>query len=161
TQEITRAGACPTCGAGSVSSGAFGDHRVYLAGGNGRINGQGYAGTVNALDPTNGHFEWQHGSSGLVIGALAYANGLVFVSAGQVFEALDAKTGHVVYSYDTGSQMYSGPSLSNGYVYAANTAGKLFAFRTGDPIKVSSDRTCPDGSTCQDIGAVATHGGEK
>ena len=160
-REITKAGACPTCGDGSVSSGAFGGGRLYLAGGNGQIGSQGYPGTINALDPATGRFIWQHGASGLVIGALAYANGLVFASGGSVLEILDASTGRTLYAYDTGAQIYAGPSVSDGYVYTGNTAGKVFAFRVGTPIEPAKDTACPNRASCQDIGAVAIPGKER
>ncbi|MBV9613922.1 MAG: PQQ-binding-like beta-propeller repeat protein, partial [Ktedonobacteraceae bacterium] len=71
SQQIDIGGSCPQCGDGSASSAAFGNNTLFLAGGNSVINGQGYKGSVSALDPATGNFKWQHGASGQVIPALA------------------------------------------------------------------------------------------
>ena len=161
SQTISEGGDCPTCGESSVSSGAYGAGRLYLAGESGQIGTQGYPGTVNALNPDTGKFLWQHPTSGPVIGALAYANGLVYVSAGNVFEVLDASSGQTVYSYDTGSGLYSGPSISNGYVYVGTLDGRMLAFNLGSaPTTPPADANCPSGWTCQDVGNVGAKGSE-
>jgi outer membrane protein assembly factor BamB/regulation of enolase protein 1 (concanavalin A-like superfamily) len=159
-QAIAVGGFCPTCGVSSVSSGAFGGGRIYLSGAGGVINGQGFPGTVRALNPATGAYLWQHGTSGSVIGALAYANGLVFVGAGSVLEVLDAATGNVIYSYETGAQIYSGPSVANGMVYTANVTGRVYAFNLGSLPIPAADPNCPSGFTCQDVGGPAPAGSE-
>src|SRR6266705_1775781 len=67
TTPIAIAGICPHCGNGSVSSGAFGNGTLFLAGGKMVIHGRGYKGSVNALDPATGKYRWQHGAPGAVI----------------------------------------------------------------------------------------------
>ncbi len=67
--QIATGGACPACGAGSVSSGAFGGGRLYIAGGNTTINGVSFQGSVDALNPSTGAFLWQHGTNGIVLAA--------------------------------------------------------------------------------------------
>jgi outer membrane protein assembly factor BamB/regulation of enolase protein 1 (concanavalin A-like superfamily) len=160
-QSIAQGGQCPTCGQSSVSSGAFGQGKLYLGGGDGVINGTGYPGTVSALNPSNGKYLWQHAAPGIVIGALAYDNGMVFDGGGSVLEVLDAGTGTRLYSYDTGSQIYAGPSIANGIIYTGNVAGTVTAFAepsvTPPP---PPDPNCPAGFTCQDIGNPSPSGSE-
>jgi polyvinyl alcohol dehydrogenase (cytochrome) len=71
TKTVALSGTCPQCGDASVSSGAFGNGTLFLAGGSTTINGKGYRGVVRALNPANGNFLWQHGESSPVIPALA------------------------------------------------------------------------------------------
>ncbi|OLE06459.1 MAG: hypothetical protein AUG82_03370 [Ktedonobacter sp. 13_1_20CM_4_53_11] len=84
TQQVAIGGTCPQCGDGSASSGALGNGKLFLGGGNMIINGRGYKGSVNALDPATGKYLWQHGAPGAVVPALAYANSLVIDGAGPV-----------------------------------------------------------------------------
>lgn len=162
TQQIAIGGDCPTCGESSVSSGAFGDGTLFMAGNTGVINGVGYPGTVRALNPSNGDFIWQHGAPGSVIGALAYDNGMVFDGGGDYLEVLDATTGQRLYSYDTGSQIYAGASIADGIVYVGNTAGQVDAFSepASPPPPPPPDQNCPSGFTCQDIGSPSPAGSE-
>jgi outer membrane protein assembly factor BamB/regulation of enolase protein 1 (concanavalin A-like superfamily) len=159
-QNIAVGGDCPTCGVSSVSSGAFGGGQLYLAGNLGEINGTEYPGTVRALNPATGAYIWQHGAPGSVIGALAYDNGMVLDGAGSVLEVLSAATGARLYSYDTGSQIYAGPSVANGIIYTGNTAGKVtaFALPSTSPGSPPPDPNCPSGFTCQDIGSPTPAG---
>ncbi|MEY9967468.1 outer membrane protein assembly factor BamB [Streptacidiphilus sp. MAP12-16] len=158
---IAVGGTCPTCGQSSVSSGAFGGGALYLAGATGAINGVEYPGTVRALDPATGGYLWQHAAPGMVIGALAYDNGLVLDGGGSVLEVLDANTGNRLYSYDTGTQIYGGPSVAGGIIFTGNTAGQVVAF--GLPASTTTppaDPSCPSGFTCQDIGGPTPAGVE-
>jgi outer membrane protein assembly factor BamB len=119
---VAEGGACPTCGESSVSSGAYGGGRLYLAGETTTINGVGYPGSVRAVDPTTGNPLWAHPTTGPVLGALTYANGVVYASSGSIFEALDAATGQRLFSYDMGSDLYSAPTVAGGRVYVGNLA---------------------------------------
>jgi outer membrane protein assembly factor BamB/regulation of enolase protein 1 (concanavalin A-like superfamily) len=159
--NVAVGGDCPTCGVSSVSSAAYGAGRLYVAGNLGSINGTEYPGTVRALNPANGAYLWQHAAPGSVIGALAYENGMVIDGGGSVLEVLDAATGARLYSYDTGSQIYAGPSVANGIIFTGNTAGQVVAF--GLPSSVTTppaDPNCPSGYTCQDIGGATPAGSE-
>ena len=161
-QSIAIGGDCPTCGQSSVSSGAFGGGTLLMAGGSGVINGVGYPGTVRALNPATGAYLWQHAAPGNVIGALAYDNGMVFDGGGSVLEVLDAQTGQRLYSYDTGSQIYAGPSIAEGMVFTGNTAGVVTAFGLpSSPTLLRLTRICPSGFTCQDIGSPTPAGTEQ
>ena len=161
-QNIAVGGDCPTCGISSVSSAAFGDGQLYMAGNLGNINGTEHPGTVRALNPATGAYIWQHAAPGSVIGALAYDNGMVIDGGGSALEVLNATTGARLYSYDTGSQIYAGPSVAGGVIYTGNTAGQVLAFAlpSTPPGNPPPDPNCPSGYTCQDIGAAVPAGSE-
>src|SRR5256884_1764289 len=160
TTPIAIAGTCPQCGDGSVSSGAFGNGTLFLAGGNMVINGRGYKGSVNALDPATGKYRWQHGAPGGVIPALAYANGLVFDGAGPTLEVLDASSGTRLYSYTTGGYLYAAPSVANGQIYTGGTDNHVYAFGLATPTTPPADPNCPSSWTCKDIGNPTPAGTE-
>ena len=150
-QQIAVGGDCPTCGEGSVSSGAFGNGLLYMAGGNTTINGVAAAGSVRALNPSTGAIIWEHADAAPVIAALAYGNGLVFAGAGPTFEVLDAASGTQLWSYATRGDIYGAPSIANGIVYAGSTDRAVYAFGLA---------VCPAGWTCADIGNPAPQGGQ-
>src|SRR2546429_6090833 len=162
TTPIAIAGTCPQCGDGSVSSGAFGNGTLFLGGGNSVINGHGYKGSVNALDPATGKYRWQHGAPGAVVPALAYANGLVIDGAGPVLEVLDASSGTRLYSYRTGGALYAAPSVSNGQIFTGGTDDNVYAFGlpATTPLPPPPDPNCPSGWSCQDIGNPTPAGSE-
>ncbi|MEA2645642.1 MAG: hypothetical protein QOE92_725 [Chloroflexota bacterium] len=145
-------GDCPTCGDGTVSSGATANGLLFLGGGNQVINGRGWQGAVQALDPATGAFVWQHGTSSPVVAAMAYANGLIFDGAGATLEVLDATNGTRLYSYRTGATIYGSPAVAGGQVYAGSVDGRLYAFGLQPPPPPPSDPGCQPGFTCQDIG---------
>ncbi|HLV99503.1 MAG TPA: PQQ-binding-like beta-propeller repeat protein [Ktedonobacterales bacterium] len=159
-QQIAIGGDCPTCGQSSVSSGAFGGGRLYLAGETTTINGRGYQGSVRALDPATGNILWEHGTTGPVIGALAYTNGLVIDGAGDMLEVLDAATGKRLYSYELDAGIFSPPSISQGQIFIGSEAGTVYSFSLGTPITPPADPHCPNGWTCQDIGNPTPAGTE-
>src|SRR5262249_751438 len=68
--------------------------------------------------------------------------------------------GQTVYSYDTGTGLYSGPSIANGYVYFGTLDGRMMAFNVGSATTPPADPNCPAGWTCQDVGNVASAGTE-
>ncbi len=116
----------------SVSTGAFGDGRLYQAGGNTLIAGKGYEAAVRALDPATGKVLWAHGITGIgtgsIIGPVAYINGVVMCGAGNIFEVFDAASGTVLYSYETGNHIYAAPSISHGQIFIGSTDGNLYSF---------------------------------
>ncbi len=158
--QVAVSGICPTCGDGSVSSMAFAQGLLYAAGGNTTINGVGYPGAVRAVDPGTGNVVWARGLASPVIPALAYDNGMVFAGAGKYLEVLDAATGNVLSSYQTGAVTYSPPSVSNGTVYMGSGDGTVFAFAPVTPTTPPVDASCPTGWTCQDVGSPAPAGSE-
>lgn len=149
---VAIAGVCPVCELSSVSSNAFAQGTLYVAAGNSTIAGRNYRGSVDALDPTTGAFLWRHGSiDGPIIGALAYANGLVVDGGGPDMEVLDATTGTRLYSYNTKSQIYAAPVVSHGQIFVGSTNGTLYAFGLGTATS-SFNTTCVQGWSCQDVG---------
>lgn len=162
-QQIATGGDCPEpCGEGSVSSGAFANGKLFLAGEDTLINGVGYKGSVRALDPGTGKFLWQHGTVGRVIGALAYGNGIIVDGAGPVLEVLSAQTGDRLFNYTTGGTLYAAPSIAEGQIYVGGVDGNVYAF--GLPNKTvqppPTDSYCPKNWTCQDIGGSTPKGSE-
>jgi outer membrane protein assembly factor BamB len=160
--NIGTVGDCPECGDGSVSSGAFGNGMLYLAGGNTIINGVGYVGSVRGIDPATGKFLWQHGDQGIVLGALAYTNGLVMDDSGSTFEVLNAANGQRLFSYQTGGLMYGAPSIAENKIFFGSSDGNLYALGLpgSPPAQPPGDANCPNGWTCQDIGAPGAAGSE-
>jgi outer membrane protein assembly factor BamB len=57
------------------------------------------------------------------------ANGVVYVGSydNKVY-ALNARTGAKLWSYATGSSVYSSPSVVNGMVYIGSDDDKIYAF---------------------------------
>ncbi len=162
TKVITQPGSCPQCGDGSASSGTFGNSTLFFAGGNSVINGQGYRGSLNALDPGTGSFRWQRGEPGQVIPGLVYSNGLIIDGTGSTLEVLDASTGTRLYSYTTGGLLYAAPSVVNGQIFTGGVDGNVYAFGLPNPLPPPPppDPNCPSSWTCQDIGSPTPSGSE-
>jgi hypothetical protein len=154
-RQIARGGECPECGDGSASSSAFGNNTLYVAGGVTTINGTSYMGAVRALDPASGAVRWEHGASGTVVAALAYADGLVVDGAGATLEVLDASTGTPLYSYATGGAIYGAPSIANGEIFAGSTDGNVYAFGLGGAAVTATPTTGATG-TATDTPVVPT-----
>lgn len=161
-QLIDIAGMCPICEQSSVSSDTIGQGRIYVAAGDSNIDGVNYRGSVQALDPTTGKFLWSHATTGSVIGALVYTNGLVIDGAGPDLEVLNATTGTRLYSYETGGSIYASPSVSRGQIFIGSSDGRLYAFGLPSAASApsSSDADCPTGWSCQDIGNPILVGSE-
>ncbi|MCI4368129.1 MAG: PQQ-binding-like beta-propeller repeat protein, partial [Thermoplasmata archaeon] len=128
TDRIAKAGSCAGCGDGSASSATFNGSVLFAAGGSTTIGGVGYRGSVRAIDPVTGAFRWEHGAPGPVLGALAYANGLVIDGAGPTLELLSAATGAVLYSTVLPAPIDGAPSVSNGCLFVGDAAGDVEAF---------------------------------
>lgn len=95
---------------------------------------------VRAIDPLTGQIRWQHemetGSHRLGLGGiLSVAGDLVFAGSDRVFYALDARTGAVLWKFNTGGPIVAAPItyMSNGKQYVAIAAGRsLIAFALDD-----------------------------
>jgi len=159
-QYIAVGGDCPLCGLGSISTGVFAENRLYLAGEDTMINGYGYQGSVRAFDPTTGKILWQHKSTGPILGALTYSNGMIFDTAGNVLEILSAQDGSRLASYTLDGQIYDAPTVSHGQVIIGDTDGNVYDF--GLPISTngvaSTSTRCSGNLTCWDIGMPSTRG---
>ena len=143
-QQVAVGGDCPTCGQGSVSSAAFGNGLLYVAGGNTTINGVEVQGSVRALDPATGAIVWEHPEPSPIIAAVAYTNGLVMAGSDANLEALDAVSGAALWSFGA-------PSIAGGMVYAGSVDQAVYAFGL---------EGCPSSWTCADIGNPTPAGGE-
>ncbi len=142
-RQIARAGPDPESGDSSASSAAYGGGRLYVAGGGTTINSVSFGGNVRALDPATGNVLWQKGTAGIVLPALAYANGVVFDGQGSTFEARDASSGAVLYNYVTGGALWGAPSISNGRVFTGSTDDSEYAFSLNPTIDSDGDG-CPN-----------------
>ncbi len=166
-RQISFAGTCPVCGEGSVSSGAFGNGTLYMAGGHTIINGVGYPGSVRAIDPATGKYLWEHGVPDPIVPALVYTNGLIIDGEGPTLEVLDARSGIRLYSYEIGGDqryngdgIYAAPSVSHGEIFIGALDGNVYAFGLGNSPTPASDPQCPRGLSCQDIGNSRVQGSE-
>lgn len=65
---------------------------------------------VRAVDPTTGEVHWEYRNPATQVGGLlSTAGGVVFGSEGQNFFALDAKTGHALWTVGTGGRIVAAP----------------------------------------------------
>ncbi|KAK0583860.1 hypothetical protein LWI29_004146 [Acer saccharum] len=77
------------------------------------------------MDARNGKILWSIAdpSNALAFGPVTLANGVLFAGSthgkGPIY-AMNAKTGKVLWSYDTGGTVYGGMSVSNGCIYIGN-----------------------------------------
>ena len=156
-QQTGRGGECPPCGDGSVSSGAFAQGMLYMAGGYTTIHGIGDPGAVRAIDPATGKYQWEHAVPHPIVPALSYANGLIIDGEGATMEVLDAATGSRLYSYETENTLYGPASVSRGIIYMGSTDGYLYAFGLHNSTP-SSGSGCLRESLCQEIDTLRVSG---
>ncbi len=149
---------CTTCADPHISSAAFGNGLLYVAGGKTLINGVGYKGVVRALDPATGKYIWEHGDPAPIVSSLAYVNGLVIASEGNDLELLDAKTGARLYNYEIGTGIEAPASLSHGQIFVGALDGYLYSFGLKPPSELASDAHCPASWFCQDVGNPRARG---
>ena len=121
--SIAAASDCPQCG-GNIAPAAFDGSRLYVAGG--RANG--CAGTVNALNPATGAFEWRHCLNAPVLGAVTVFPGVVVVGAGRQVYAVNASTGASLYTYSGSGIFWGPPTVAEGMLFEGNQNGQLLAF---------------------------------
>ncbi len=111
-----------------VSPGTFMNGILYFASTTTTIKGKSYPGSVRAFDPNSGKILWQHGTQGIVFGALASANGILIVNGGSIMEVLNAATGDLLYSFNTTTTIWGGATVSNGKIFVGSTNGYVYAF---------------------------------
>src|SRR6266702_4563021 len=131
--QVATGGNCPQCGNGSISPSAWDGHNLYIGGGNTTISGSSCMGSVRKVNPDNGSYLWQHCmGNGPVLGSVtATASGVVAASQGNTVIVMDASTGATVarlHDSLTGSQLYGGPSISNGVLFVGNIDGNIYAY---------------------------------
>jgi outer membrane protein assembly factor BamB len=170
--QIAIGGDCPTCGDGSIASGAFANGVLYYAGGHQVVNGRGSGGTINAINPTTGAVLWTHQTEGPVIGAVAYVNGEVAYGQGNTFEVVNAANGQLLYSYVLPGPTYSAVSVARSQFYIGDINGSVYAFGIPGtpPPPPPPDPNCPatlnagnpaaGPVTCQDVRSPGIAGSE-
>jgi outer membrane protein assembly factor BamB len=117
---------CPQC-AGNIAPAAFDGSRLYVASG----SANGCAGTVDALNPANGSFEWRHCLSAPDLGAVTAFPGVVVVGAGSQISAVSSSTGASLYTYYGSGTFWGPPSVAEGMLFEGNQNGQLLAFAPG------------------------------
>ena len=127
--HIAIGGTCGECGAGIIAPAAYDGSTLYIAGG-APPGGNGNKGVVDGFDPNALDTPlWIHGTSGILLGAVTAAPGIVVVSEGNQVLILNAHTGDTVATLPPSTGMYyAAPSISHGVLYAADTAGLLTAY---------------------------------
>jgi outer membrane protein assembly factor BamB len=127
TVRIADGGPCPQCGSGDISSGAFNGDTLYLAGPNATIKGRNYAGSVDAVSPATGHFLWRYGTSGYVLAAVSYNNGLVVAGSGSTLLVFDAVRGVPILNFTTGGVIFGPAAIANGCIFFGSTDFNAYA----------------------------------
>jgi outer membrane protein assembly factor BamB len=132
--RIAQAGTCPNCGYGSVSTPAFADGRLFLAGGKTTLNGRVCGGAVRAVDPGTGQMLWSRGLRSTVLAALTAKNGMVVVAESDgTLSVLRARTGALLYRNRLPARagpaaILGAPTIADGTLYVGGGDGTLHAF---------------------------------
>jgi outer membrane protein assembly factor BamB len=129
-RPISVAGDCPNCGAGSVSTGAFGGHRLFYAGGRATIRKNVYPGSVRAIDPRTGRLLWSRGLSGPVLAGLVRAHGKLFVAATSGLFVLRLRDGAVLHkNLVPNTRLWNTPLVDKWRVIIGTVSGDIRAYR--------------------------------
>ena len=118
-------------GENNVASSAWDGARLYEAAGSTTINGATCAGSLRALDPASGVFQWQDCLTADVLAPVTVVQGLAEIGSGTSFMLVNTKTGKQLFSFldKSATSHFEGPgSISNGVLYHGNTDGYLYAF---------------------------------
>lgn len=93
------------------------------------MNGQSCGGSLNALNPASGAFEWQDCLGGSVLSAVVEVPGIVVTGSGTHLLIANAATGRSLFDYNSGGALFYGaPTVSNGMVFSVDYSGNLLAF---------------------------------
>jgi outer membrane protein assembly factor BamB len=95
-------------------------------------------GMIGAFDiNSNGTKKWEYRTGGdhpAIPGSPAVADGKVFVGAvDHKIYAFNAKTGSVIWTYETGDVVRSSPVIADGRLYVGSTDGNVYAFAYDQP----------------------------
>lgn len=132
-RRVAYGGGCPDCGRSAISPSAYNGRDLFAGGEKGKVGTSLCAGNVRELRPSNGGNLWIDCLSGPVLGAVTAVPGVIFVGAGNTFQAISMSTGAMLWTFKdtaTGSDFYGPAAISNGVVYVGNMDGKLYAFHT-------------------------------
>jgi outer membrane protein assembly factor BamB len=90
--------------------------------------------TLYALKATTGVRLWSYTASPLdYLGNVAITNGVAYVTSNNYnlntykISSLNSNTGRLIWSYDTGGEIYTSPAVGNGIVYIGTFDDKLYA----------------------------------
>jgi len=133
----------------NVAPVAYGDGLLYAGGAKTTILGVNYSGSIRALYPSNGTAKWVNPESADVLGAPAYANGILVAAVGDQIQVLNATTGALLWSYTALNPCVSAPAIARGVIYVGCTDAEIYAFTTSThSLKVMASPTQgPVGST--------------
>jgi outer membrane protein assembly factor BamB len=131
--ELSIGGGNPPGGQGSISSAAFDGTAVYVAAGNTTLDGGvGVTATITAFDPGTGSVIWQQPANGVILGALAVANGLLVDASGDDLEVRSTADGTILFSAqldtDPNVTLSASPTIANGVIYEGSGSGTLYAY---------------------------------
>lgn len=132
-RKVSYGGGCPDCGRSAISPSAYNGKDLFAGGEKGVVGKTLCSGDVRELRPSNGGSLWVDCLTGPVLGAVTAVPGVIFVGAGNTFEAITMNTGAPLWTYrDTtaGSDFYGPAAISNGVLYVGNMDGNLYAFDT-------------------------------
>lgn len=130
--------------AGIIASPVIHKDHVYIAIGRNPEHGA-MPGKLWALKPkgsgdlTGKISVWMRGGDdfSLTLSTVAIADGLIYaVDLNGIFNALDAKTGEVVWQHDTFANIWSSPLVADGKVYLATEEGDVFVYKHGREKKI-------------------------
>ena len=132
-RQVAVGGACPQCDQGTISTAGWDGYLLYVGGGETyATNGAHCAGSVRALNPSNGATIWERCfQEGPVLGAIVYRNGLLVIEEGNFVLALNWGNGTTRYQAvnPNGGQFWSTPTLTSAAIYVGSMDGYLYSFR--------------------------------
>jgi len=115
----------------TIATSAWDGTRLYVAGHNTEILGKACEGSIRAINPGTGAFEWSDClSGGAAEPAVTEIPGVVFESIGSILYGVAPKTGAILFQFqDTSFHWFFSPAMvSGGGLYIGNSDGKLFKF---------------------------------
>jgi len=115
----------------NVSSSAWDGSQLYISAASTTIHGSLCAGSLRALKPASGAFNWEDCLSADVLGPVTAVPGVAEVGSGTSFILVGTQTGTQLFSFhdtSTGSQFIGPGSIANGVLYHGNIDGYLYAF---------------------------------
>jgi polyvinyl alcohol dehydrogenase (cytochrome) len=115
----------------NVSSSAWDGSQLYISAASTTINGSMCAGSLRALNPASGAFNWEDCLAADVLGPVTAVPGVAEVGSGTSFILIDTQTGNQLFSFQdtsTGSQFMGPGSISGGVLYQGNADDYLYAF---------------------------------
>lgn len=122
----------------------------------GSLESQGGGGAVFAFDTASGATRWKTEVPAPVLASPALAGGTVVIGSlnGTVL-SLDAGTGRIHASYQTGNQVRSSPAIVGGVVFIGSGDGKVYALGEGTggvsvsspPVKTAEPSSAPTATT--------------